>query len=124
MRWWYAEPWDELERVAATFPAPDDFEVDGQYLFGERPAVCDLKPCASPGVRVEYRRVDGGGDPCTAVPTGADAWQRAGFEIHQRRHTWEWTGCVIDGEIDGHGVQLLDLPDEGGGARFAIIVWY
>jgi len=124
MRWWSAEPWEELERVAATFPAPDGFEVVDESRIGDRPAVCQVKPsCDDPRVRVEYRLAEGSEDVCDAVEASAGAWEPAGFTIRQTRGGNAETPCIVDGEIDGHTVQMLALSADGGGPGLAVVIW-
>lgn len=118
--WWTEEPpWEELEEAAATFPTPPGYKQIESVRSGDRPAICDIKPCKDPGVAIKFRQVGKGPDVCRALEYSATEWETRGFRRISVEHASSL--CVVDGKIDDHRVQLLELgmrPDE-----FKLNIW-
>lgn len=107
-RWWFAEPWSELERVASTFPVPANYELENQRREGDRPALCDIKiGCHRPSLNLNYLG-DGPEDVCEAIDRALEMWESEGFSTTPQRDYLlsPHTRCTIDGQIQGHQVAV------------------
>ena len=117
IEWWTFEPWDKLEHIASTFPVPDGFERLDSRRIGDRPAVCDIKPsCQDPQIMVRYRRTKGTLSACAGLQESAREWAHLGFSQSKADGGYAdgdfpgvAPGCIADGEIDGHSVQVYSI---------------